>query len=360
MRDLSRAIALIKEFEGLHKKVGNMIHAYLDPVNVATIGWGSIRHPNGKPVKMGDVISLEQAEAYLHIELAEFIRYVNHYIKVPLNDNQFGAILSFTFNRGPGRLRDSKIRKELNAGNYEQAAIELENFKVNKTDNLPGLKRRRKAEAALFRTPVGQPTKEIILAIKPKSKPQAKPEEILNILKANKVTEKVALVCIRGYYLDSMGVKGKNDRGIYDDAMFWVSPEGVVPFNGNADASKYRKGKGSGAEKGMASLNPGVWRYKTGMHNGSVPHPAFRQAAPVKITRDGTNGNYQDTLQSSINIHMGGANGTSSLGCQTVPVDQWNAFKEYGYMLLKRYGLEKNFPYVLIEEENRRAGKLTV
>jgi len=79
----------------------------------------------------------------------------------------------------------------------------------------------------------------------------------------------------------------------------------------------------------------------------------------VRITRDGTKGNYQDTLSSSINIHRGGARGTSSLGCQTVPSEQWAAFKELGYMLLKKYD-QKDFAFILIDEENRRKNMLVV
>jgi len=148
-------------------------------------------------------------------------------------------------------------------------------------------------------------------------------------------TDRMVLVGIRGYFLDSMGKKGANDRGIYDDALFWVDLKTgwFAAWNGNTDPSAYRRGKGSGSKKGMASLNDGVWRYKPGIHNGSVPHPAFRQAAPVGVTRDG-DPPYQDTLDTSINIHRGGRSGTSSLGCQTVPPEQWDDFKDTGYSKL--------------------------
>lgn len=189
----------------------------------------------------------------------------------------------------------------------------------------------------------------------PKTKPKIDRNAVLKILEHYNIdlqVNPVVLVGIRGYYLNSMGEKGKNDRGIYDDALIWVIRDrGVMTFNGNCDPSKYRKGSGKSAEKGMASLNPGIWFYKTGVHNGKVPHPAFRQYKEVSVTRDGTKGNYQDYGFFGINIHRGGANGTSSLGCQTVPPSQWEAFKSLGYAAIKEYGLV-SFPYILAEQKS--------
>jgi len=353
MRNLKKAIDLIKEFEGLYLK------AYADPRPknpIWTIGYGTIQYPDGRPVKKGDVITKTQAEELLSFEVEAKTSGVEKCLKKPATDNQFCAMLSLAYNIGSGAFARSSGVRHFNLGDIQKAAQSFLLFNKAVGVVLKGLVRRREKEKQLF---LSDQTEESIMSIKPKSKPALNADEVLKIVKANKVTDKVCLVAVRGYYLDSMGVKGQNDRGIYDDAMFWVSPDGVISFNGNCDASKYRKGKGSGAEKGMASLNPGVWRYKPGTHYGSVPHPAFRQAAPVKITRDGTNGNYQDTLNSSINIHRGGANGTSSLGCQTIPREQWDAFKALGDMLLKKHG-QKEFAYVLIEETSRRSGKLIV
>ncbi len=185
----------------------------------------------------------------------------------------------------------------------------------------------------------------------PPKKPQLKEREILALLKNRGIimfNHPVLLLGIRGYYKNSMGEVGKNDRGIYDDALIWViRDKGVMAFNGNCDPSKYRKGFLFGVEKGMASLNEGIWKYQTGIHNGKIPHAAFRQYDKVKVTRDGNKGDYQDEGFFGINIHRGGANGTSSLGCQTVPPDQWNAFKELGYLAIKEANIN-HFSYVLI------------
>lgn len=193
------------------------------------------------------------------------------------------------------------------------------------------------------------------------AKPNLLKETVEEIIKANKIDRTknpVVLVGIRGFDLD-YGVRGKNDIGVYDDALFWVTPTGFYAVNGNTDPSRIRKGRGKGDGKGMAHLNPGVWTYKMGIHYGSYQHPAFRQAAVVTVTRDGVDGDYLDEGMFGINIHRGGNNGTSSLGCQTIPVPQWEAFKTFGYTELKRYKQE-TFPYILIEESARRTGKLKV
>lgn len=159
----------------------------------------------------------------------------------------------------------------------------------------------------------------------------------------------VILIGIRGYYRDSMGEKKKNDRGIYDDALFWLNLKTgfLASYNANTDPSAYRRGVGTGAKKGMASLKCGVWRYQKGTHKG---YEAFTQAAKVTVTRDGIDGDYDHSGWFGINIHRGGTSGTSSLGCQTLPASQWQDFKDTGYQLLTKSG-QKTFPYILVEKQ---------
>lgn len=181
------------------------------------------------------------------------------------------------------------------------------------------------------------------------SKPQVRRERVLKLLDKHGVDlrkEKVALVGVRGYFRDSMGAKGKNDIGIYDDAFIWIDESDMATFNGNTDPSRYYSK--------VATLDSGLWRYKKGLHGygrSTPPYPAYRQAAPVRVLRY-ANGkpSIADTGDFGINIHRGGANTTSSAGCQTVPPDQWNAFKAYGDMLLARSG-KAGFPYLLVEED---------
>lgn len=188
----------------------------------------------------------------------------------------------------------------------------------------------------------------------PNSRPQADREQIDNILKVKGVNRKeypVCIVAVRGYYLDSMGEKGKNDRGVFDDAACVISPSAFTTVNFNTDPSGFRKGVGTGSSKGMASLNTGIWFYKVGSHKGKSP--AMNQAQEVVVTRDG-NPPYADKGYFGINHHWGSASGgTSSLGCQTVPPVQWPSYINTIVAEGKRYG-QKVFPYVLITEEERR------
>lgn len=189
------------------------------------------------------------------------------------------------------------------------------------------------------------------MSIIPKNKPQKGLDYLSKIIKANQKkigNDKIVLIGMRGYFLDTMGVKGKNDRRIYDDAAFWVdlSTGLVLQYNYNTDANGYRKGSGTGSKKGMANLRAGAWRYKTGKHKG---YEAFVQAEAVTVERDG-NPNYDDTGWFGINIHRGGSSGTSSLGCQTLPVAQWDDFKKNGYALLKKHA-QKTFVYVLLDQQ---------
>jgi lysozyme len=136
---------------------------------------------------------------------------------------------------------------------------------------------------------------------------------------------RLTVVGVRGYYRDTLGAVGRNDRAMYDDALFLVSDDAFVAFNGNTDPSGYRSGRGTGAGKGMASLNPGLWPvYRFDLHQGKYL-ALCQRAGVVTVTRDGTPP-YPDTGMFGINIHKGGVNGTSSEGCQTVPAAQWPAF----------------------------------
>lgn len=162
----------------------------------------------------------------------------------------------------------------------------------------------------------------------PKARPLLSAEDARKLAKA-RCSDAIVLLGIRGYYRDSMGEPGKNDRSLYDDAMFLITPLGATSFNANTDPSVYRKN--------VAVLQPGVWLYETGFHGISRgnPYPALRQCGRVVVHRDGVG---QDDGFFAINIHRGGVNSTSSLGCQTVPPSQWDVFIDSVYVSL---GVEK-------------------
>ncbi|KQN25521.1 hypothetical protein ASE86_04650 [Sphingomonas sp. Leaf33] len=168
------------------------------------------------------------------------------------------------------------------------------------------------------------------MAIVPETRPRLSYAALLprvTALGLNVETHPVFIVGIRGYYTASMGEPG-NDRGIYDDAIFLVSPAFFGAYNGNTDPSRYRAGTASGPGKGMARLMPGLWMVHTfDLHRGKSAPPYLalcQRKGPVSVTRDGVDqpvsGNF------GINIHCGRKNGTSSEGCQTIYPDQWQSF----------------------------------
>lgn len=152
----------------------------------------------------------------------------------------------------------------------------------------------------------------------------------------------------RGYYLDDMGVPGKNDRAIYDDACFLMTPNRQsANYNFNTDPSRFRMGFGTDEDtKGMAKLNCGIWTYMIGPHKG---YEALVQADKVTVTRDGKPP-YEDSGWFGINIHRGGDGTTSSLGCQTIPPSQWSDFIMTVKQYMKQAGI-KRIKYVLIERQ---------
>lgn len=168
----------------------------------------------------------------------------------------------------------------------------------------------------------------------PPTRPKMTRDEVLALLAARhpevNVPEVLAaagvlIVGVRGYYRDSLGKVGENDRRIYDDALFVISAGRMEAFNANTDPNGYRPGKGTGAGKGMAVLQAGVWPvYRLDKHKGEYL-AVCQRAGPVVVMRDGTPP-YPDRGNFGINIHKGGLNGTSSEGCQTLPPSQWPVF----------------------------------
>ena len=139
MRTGDEGIALIRHFEGCR------LDAYLCPAGVWTIGYG---HTKG--VKGGETIDQEAAEAFLIEDLEEFEGYVTEMVEVPLSQSQFDALVSWTFNLGPGNLERSTLLAKLNQGEYTDVPFEIKRWTRAGGVILPGLVKRRDAEAALF------------------------------------------------------------------------------------------------------------------------------------------------------------------------------------------------------------------
>jgi lysozyme len=178
----------------------------------------------------------------------------------------------------------------------------------------------------------------------PKNRPQQKRADTERQLKSAGVSDPVCLVGIRGYYRDSMGAKGKNDRGIYDDALILVTPNVHAAFNANVDPGAY--GINPKVRKGYASLKPGVYRYKLGKHGlrRGNPYTALVQSGPVTVQRDGGR---EETGFFGINVHAGSRTRVSSEGCTTLPPGpNWDGFIALVQAEMKRNNA-KTLSYVL-------------
>src|SRR5262249_46356321 len=104
----------------------------------------------GPDVRTGMTISEDRADELLDEDLVRFEDAVSSMVKVPLNDNQFGALVSFAYNIGVGAFSDSTLLKKLNAGNYDVVPGELAKWIYAGGEALPGLINRRRIEGALF------------------------------------------------------------------------------------------------------------------------------------------------------------------------------------------------------------------
>lgn len=157
MRPVNKAgINLIKSFEGLFLK------PYLCPAKVPTIGYGTIKYPTGKAVTLKDPsITEAQAQEYLMYEVEEKASSVEKLVKVVLNDNEYAALVSLSYNVGSGALSTSTLLKLLNAG-ADRIAVADQFLRWNKAGGkeLAGLTRRRQAERSLFLQPIVQSNTE--------------------------------------------------------------------------------------------------------------------------------------------------------------------------------------------------------
>lgn len=200
------------------------------------------------------------------------------------------------------------------------------------------------------------------MSILPPSRPKFSHLEALNILGAHGVETPISFLAIRGarQYIE-MGNKGVNDRRIYDDLILLVGSDVFMSVNANTDPNGWRKGHGtSESTKGMASLKEGVWMMKKGYHKGQ--YLAFVQAQDFTVLRDADSAVpeskiqlldgakvYEDTGQFGIHFHYASDTSTSSLGCQTVPKEQYIPLRDLAFKLMDRYQM-KTIPYCLTHE----------
>ena len=139
MKTSDEGISLIKKFEGCR------LEPYFCSGNVLTIGFGHTR-----TVEENMSITEDTAEALLKEDLKDFEEQVSNLVKVELNQNQFDALIAWTFNLGSGNLSSSTLLKKLNNSEYDEVPEQIKRWNKAGGKVLEGLVRRREAEALLF------------------------------------------------------------------------------------------------------------------------------------------------------------------------------------------------------------------
>ena len=138
------ALAAIASYEGYRST------AYIPvPGDVPTIGHGTTRYEDGKPVKMGDKVTPERARILLQHDANAFARAVQRCAPVPMYQHEFDAFASLAYNIGEGAFCRSTLAKKLNALDYAGACQEILKWDKFQGKPLRGLTLRRQKEHQL-------------------------------------------------------------------------------------------------------------------------------------------------------------------------------------------------------------------
>lgn len=147
MKMSDAGLALLKSFEGLR------LNAYQDVAGIWTIGYGTIRYPDGMRVKKGDTCTEALAEAYLRHDLSAFEKAVDDLTVDDLTQAQFDALCSFVYNVGSGDVgyKGSMLRKRVN-NNPDDPTIRPQFMRWYKAGGVgvEGLWKRRHKEADFY------------------------------------------------------------------------------------------------------------------------------------------------------------------------------------------------------------------
>jgi lysozyme len=144
MQYSAKGMTLTEGFEGLR------LESYQDVAGVWTIGYGHA----APDIKSSMTITQAQAQYLLESDIQASVSCVNSGVTVALNQNQFDALVDFTFNEGRGSFLRSTLLKLLNMGDYLGACGQFAKWVYAAGEVQPGLVRRRAAEAELFQEAV--------------------------------------------------------------------------------------------------------------------------------------------------------------------------------------------------------------
>lgn len=142
---------LIQRFEALR------LEAYRDQAGIPTIGFGTIRYPDGSKVKMGDTCTVEQAVEFFRHDTKHMIQAVDALTTDAIAPHQFDALVSLAYNIGDGAYRDSTVRRRVNANPADPTIrdafmmwYKVRDPKTGRLKKSEGLWRRRHLEADYY------------------------------------------------------------------------------------------------------------------------------------------------------------------------------------------------------------------
>lgn len=314
-----------------------------------------------------------QETALLGRTVAPYAEAVRAQVKVPLNQNQFDALVSFAYNIGTNGFEGSTTLRRLNAGDYAGAAEAMRMW--NKSDGavVQGLVNRRDAEVRQFNTPAGpaaQPRETAPGAPAPAGRAPAAANDFAARIEASGDAQARADFAAGRKVVVALRTDtnvAANDNGRYDDriAVVWRDAGGQVQvreFAGNTEPSGQYRFDGAKGSRGygvdmngdgradLGRIEAGTYRY-TQQSDQFLGNTYFRPDRTTPAQRD-TNGdgrfdandrNGRDATGAgrSMLIHQGGANNTWSAGCQTLAGADFNAF-------VAALGGQRSFSYVLV------------
>lgn len=213
-------IDLIKSFEGLK------LVAY-KPVPTEkefTIGYGHY----GSDVREHEVITAKVAEDLLKKDLQKFVTGVDKAVTVSVNQNQFDALVSFSYNLGVGALQKSTLLEKVNNKDFDGAAKEFGKWVKAGGNILDGLVKRRAKEAALFLKPV--------LENRPTVKLESKSKVVAHVDAAHKPVKTVKKAAPKKNYMSVVDFLADHNRP-YDfvSRVKLAKKYGIHGYNGHPD-----------------------------------------------------------------------------------------------------------------------------
>ena len=148
----SNCVNIVRLYEGLSLK------SYPDPATGGepyTIGYGSTRYANGDKVKLGEIVTLQEAERLLTNDLERRYNAIKGWLPEKINQNQIDSLVSFVYNCGVGAFEKSTLRKKVWA-NPNDTTIHNEFMRWTKAAGkvMLGLVKRRQSESKLYYTPI--------------------------------------------------------------------------------------------------------------------------------------------------------------------------------------------------------------